>query len=101
MHQWKQKSIVILTRKSDYVAQEGKLNIFPNPAVNEINIRVEDYIGKYQLQLFNILGEKLLVKSVELNGQVIFTLDISSLAVGIYKIVLSFDSNVNSGTFVK
>ena len=83
------------------VSQQGKLKIFPNPAVQEINISVSDFEGKYQLQLINILGKQVIARTIELNGEEIFTLDVSSLAPGIYMVVLSDDDSVSKGTFVK
>jgi len=80
---------------------EGKLSIFPNPATTKININVADYLGIYRLLVINTLGEQVIDKIVELNEEEQYTIDISSLAKGIYMVVMSDEEEVLTGTFVK
>ena len=78
-----------------------KLNIFPNPAMNRLYIDISKYEGRMLLHVVNILGLQVISKSIELNGREIYSLDISSLEKGIYKVVMSNGKDIKSGTFVK
>lgn len=79
----------------------GALEIFPNPATQQVAVNVEDYEGKVQLQVVNVLGQQVIIKAIELGGEQTYSFDISSLAPGIYKMILSNDSDFAIGTFVK
>ena len=79
----------------------GILEIFPNPAVQKIRIDVNNYDGSMQLQVVNVLGQQVITKSVVLNGEEIYSVDISSLTKGMYKVVLLNGSDIGTGTFVK
>ncbi len=60
-----------------------KLKIFPNPAVELINITGEN-INSSTLQIININGEVVMNKSLDVNDGENITVDVSSLANGIY-----------------
>ena len=79
----------------------GELEIYPNPASQQVAVNVEDYDGRVQLQVVNVLGQQVFNKTVELNGEEIYSIDVSSLAKGMYKVVLFNDSDLGTGTFVK
>jgi len=79
----------------------GNLEIFPNPATGEINIRLSGYSGNMHLQVINILGQQFIDKPIELKGDNLYILDISPLLRGIYEVILRNDSGYSTGIFVK
>jgi len=58
----------------------NRINIYPNPAVNYINIKSEENLPR-ELYIFNVLGK--IVKNVTCNANTI-KIDISSLETGCY-----------------
>lgn len=56
-----------------------EIELYPNPVVNEINLKSEDIIKS--IEVFNSLGQSQLVEAV---GNYEYKLDISNLAAGIY-----------------
>ncbi|HLG36437.1 MAG TPA: T9SS type A sorting domain-containing protein, partial [Bacteroidia bacterium] len=75
--------------------------VYPNPASNQVSVYVEDYNGSVQLQVVNALGQQVFNKTVELNGEEIYSLDVSALATGMYKVILINHSDLSTGTFIK
>jgi hypothetical protein len=63
--------------------EEIAFNIYPNPAVNEINISVEDNAQIDILKIYNQLGQKIMQENNVTN-----TIDISTLPKGIYIVEL-------------
>jgi hypothetical protein len=80
---------------------EGQLELFPNPALDKISINVTGFEGTYKVQLINILGNPLITKTIDLDGEGIYTLDVSSFSHGIYIILLSNDESISKGMFLK
>lgn len=73
--------------------KEAKLNVFPNPAENEVKISVQtDEKGEYILMLFNNQGEKIYdmkkFKDDISNESLIYHLELKNLSSGLYYIVL-------------
>ena len=75
--------------------------VFPNPATHTISFNTNGYVGKLQLQVVNMLGQKIISEEVSLNGEETHTIDVSNLTRGIYKLLLLNDSELNEGSFVK
>jgi len=69
--------------------EEGKINVYPNPTSNILNIEVQD---KTELSITNMMGE--IVKTQTING--FSTVDVSKLNDGIY-----FIRYLNSGKVIK
>ena len=68
------------------------ISLYPNPANNQVNITVNDNAyDSIRIQVVNSLGQKL--QSTESNGQSTnnFSLDVSSLAAGLYFINVEVD----------
>ena len=67
------------------------LNIFPNPAMNEVNISLENYLGgDFDLKLYNSIGELILVQKINSNLKRIDTKEIPN---GVYTISISNEKN--------
>ena len=75
--------------------------VYPNPALEQISINVSDFDGIYHLYIANALGQQLISNEIDVSELEIYSLNVSSLAKGIYKVVLSNGSHLGTGTFVK
>ncbi|PZF73512.1 choice-of-anchor V domain-containing protein [Taibaiella soli] len=79
------------------------LNIFPNPAQNDINIHADNVTpGTYSLTVFDLTGKKLESKNVIANGSELETsVSVGGWAAGLYHIQLSKDGMKKVIPFVK
>lgn len=93
-----QRNEVIVPDDPDW---DGFLSLFPNPSVQQVFIDVSAFNGNVQLSVINMLGQRTMNEVLNLDGMTIYTLDISSFAPGIYKLILTEDFNFAVGTFVK
>lgn len=79
------------------------LAIYPNPATNFVNILLDESMGFQQLiQVFSVNGQLVLSKSSSnnhLNGAI--PLNISSLAEGVYSVVMKSEKTIKTGKIVK
>jgi len=73
-----------------------KVNLYPNPANNVLNIQSLSNIEK--VSVFNILGQEVIAKTP--NTELV-TLDVSNLQAGIYVVKTSVNGNVSSSKFIK
>ncbi len=77
------------------------LQLFPNPAITTLNVKT-NVDGDYQLKVYNILGE--IVYSVEENFQnnsISESIDISSLASGVYLVKVTSQNITSVKRFIK
>jgi len=77
------------------------MEIYPNPASQQVTINVENYDGSVKLQVVNVLGQRVFDKNIVLSGEETYTIDISSLAKGMYKIILLNGYDMGTGTMIK
>jgi len=85
--------------KYNYIAEEEQINFFvyPNPATNRLKIKLEN--GKIDsLSIINLKGQKLLSEIVNSKTN---TVDINSLAPGIYWLIVKTTKGEFKKTFVK
>ena len=63
-----------------------KLQVFPNPSVDKLNIQIENSTGtdKYELLFVDILGKQIRLNKTEPKANNYFEVDISSFKTGIY-----------------
>ncbi len=90
----------ILTENNTDLVNENII-IYPNPANNQINILASSLntninIPKilYELQIFDQLGNKVIVKDFTKNGQVQAKIDVSNLSSGVYTIAIKTNIGV-------
>ena len=76
--------------------KEITFNIYPNPAVNEMNIFVEDNAQIDIIKIYNQLGQNIMQEN-----NVVNTLDISSLPKGIYIIELVSGASIIRKKLIK
>ena len=79
------------------------VSLYPNPTQNILNVYVKD-IKLDQLEVVDVIGDQVLIQSVEELKNTVTTLDISSLANGMYFLKIHSDEQViivrfNKSTF--
>lgn len=78
-------------RSFDVVSEiEADVELFPNPASDEVTVRVADEIQ--QIVVFNVNGQQMFRQNYEGFGQA--TLDVSTLAAGVYMITVQTEEEV-------
>jgi PKD repeat protein len=80
------------------------LSLFPDPAQNQLNIRITSQDGgdDWALVVYDIIGQKILTRNIQLQpGQNTFALDISSLAPGVHILSLQHNKTLVTRRFVK
>jgi len=66
-------------------------SLYPNPAMNEVFISMENYSGNdFNLKMYNSIGDLVLVQKINTSNPKI---DINELAVGFYTLEISNDGN--------
>lgn len=74
------------------------MNVFPNPCTNEITLDIPKQVAAdWKVSVYNVLGEVMPIPTV-LPGN---KLDITSLAKGWYRLLLTSGENNYSTSFVK
>lgn len=77
----------------DYFQNEDVISIFPNPANESFNIKINNYIGKISLQLFDING-RIILEEINRDFSLEENISITNLSTGIYILKLSAE-NIN------
>ena len=70
------------------------INIYPNPAVNNVIINISSVKNASELSIYDITGRN--VYTENLTGQKQITLNVSDFASGIYNIIVSGDNTVTA-----
>jgi hypothetical protein len=66
-------------------AKDARVNIYPNPATNHINVFADQSLNAKSIAVFNILGRQLSTKDIKPNTLTTM-IDVSSLASGMYMV---------------
>ena len=72
------------------------VSMYPNPTVDRLNISASNTIKN--ASIFNILGKKVMSLEINKNSE---SIDVSSLASGIYLIKYSIDNAIGTAKFIK
>ena len=100
-----QKTLNVNTLTSSVPIKSSKqLKVFPNPVNRTLHFQTENYqYEKFQIKIFNLLGEQLLKKNFTKLAQGIssFELNTSGLNEGTYMYVISFGNETKHGEFIK
>ena len=78
------------TSLNEIDSENFKLNLYPNPAKNIINVEISD-LAEMNISITNIVGEQIQNKSYSVNRN---SIDISGLAQGAYQITISQNNKV-------
>lgn len=85
----------------DKLTEEKTFVLFPNPAALQLNMEITGYEGRTELILFDLRGQVMISKNLQLQGQDMHTINISSLPKGMYMISLSDDTTMTTMSFTK
>lgn len=77
---------------------QKKIEVYPNPAENKVNLRVNDVLIGSKAEIFNILGQKMFECLISHNEQ---NIDISQFNQGIYLLKLENDTGFITKKIVK
>lgn len=75
-------------------------NLFPNPATNKFSLEVEQGINQFDLEVYSILGKKILFKKVE-GFNALMDIDIADWGKGVYLVKVTSDNLVQTKKIVK
>lgn len=71
------------------VEESIRFGLFPNPAQNEVGVKLESFIGKkVNLTVYNNLGQAVLVRDIDEVLDMVETLSIADLSNGVYFVTL-------------
>lgn len=79
----------------DFLTTDFRL--YPNPAQDQLTIEMNDANSIYQLDVFDMLGKKVIFSEIQKMGQI----DVSTLATGTYVMKLNSNSQTTTVRFVK
>ena len=74
------------------VSKVDKIKIYPNPSHGTINIRTTGNNNIFSIKIYNIIGQ--LVKELEMHGEKILSIDLSSLPKGQYFLSLVTENDI-------
>jgi hypothetical protein len=93
-------SLANCTSLSVQASKMDTYKIYPNPATNEINIRVTQNYGRAQVSLVDINGRSVYKQQMDLNGTV--TVNFGQLQAGIYILNVNNNTiNINEKIIIK
>jgi pimeloyl-ACP methyl ester carboxylesterase len=77
--------------------EKGEMIIYPNPSNNTVTVQLKDGQGIGQIQVFNVLGQKLI--NTNQDKVSIFEFDVKDWSPGVYLIQLSTDRGLMNAKF--
>ena len=81
--------IMVMDPTGIYELNGNTVGIYPNPNTGQFNLElISNEATNYQVKLVNSLGVEVLNKSIEVNGNYSETIDVSSVAEGVYYLFL-------------
>ena len=81
---------------------ETKISVYPNPAVDILNILVENSTGELRIQLINTLGAEILSKTLaNESSENDYQLPISDLPKGMYLLKITSETQTNTIPWLK
>lgn len=88
----------LITQKTEI--KDTKIDLFPNPASNDINIDVPANFTVISYQIYDTLGTLIISKSDNIDGKKI-KIDVSDLKKGTYILILQLNNGFVSKKFIK
>lgn len=82
-------AIVLKTTTGILSIQEKDIEVFPNPAKNELNIKFKNTLSKSEVHIFDLNGKQVATKKIE-NNQI----DLSELTIGTYLLKLNEQTTI-------
>lgn len=82
--------VACASRGTEEASKKANFFVYPNPAKNILNIKVDNLVGKGEIFFTDLLGKQLKYQLLSLGNN---TIDISNLAKGLYLISLQSQNN--------
>ena len=77
-----------------------QLDVYPNPAIDIVNIKLNTLDEDADLEIYNMLGKVVMKKSYDLNAESL-SIDISEFATGVYILKVSNSESTSYKRFIK
>jgi hypothetical protein len=77
-----------------------QLDVYPNPAIDIVNIKLNTLNEDADLEIYNMLGKVVMKKSYDLNAESL-SIDISEFAIGVYILKVSNSESTSYKRFIK
>ncbi len=79
------ESEITVTSTSEAQFDATAFGLFPNPATNDLNIRIDNAsMTQFELNVFDLQGQRWLMRQESAAGQEVFSIDVSELPEGLY-----------------
>jgi aminopeptidase N len=88
----------IVTDVPEDYAKDIELSLYPNPVKNELNIKMQGFIGESEFSIYNELGKQLKTNRLSLESE--NTVDVSDLPNGVYIMVVNNGQQLYRRNFV-
>lgn len=96
------ETCILLTDTEEAPAEDVLVDLFPNPASDQLNLKTDPRMGAPdRIYFVNALGQTLSLKSTSSNGGLITSADVSTLSPGLYFVVLEFGNSRRMKKWVK
>lgn len=93
-------SIGSLTSVQD-AQQENLMSLYPNPALNELNCRIDENMGKSTIEIFNSIGELVSKQTLNITQGEVIRINTENLTPGNYHIRISNGSLEMKKNFIR
>tara|TARA_B100001939_G_C16577326_1_gene461187 strand:- start:289 stop:582 length:294 start_codon:yes stop_codon:yes gene_type:complete len=77
-----------------------QLDVYPNPAIDIVNIKLNTVNEDADLEIYNMLGKVVMKKSYDFNAESL-SIDISEFATGVYILKVSSSESTSYKRFIK
>ena len=77
-----------------------QLDVYPNPAIDIVNIKLNTVNEHADLEIYNMLGKVVMKKSYDFNAESL-SIDISEFATGVYILKVSSSESTSYKRFIK
>ena len=77
-----------------------QLDVYPNPAIDIVNIKLNTLNEDASLEIYNMLGKVVMKKSYDFNAESL-SIDISEFATGVYILKVSSSESTSYKRFIK
>ena len=74
----------------------SRILIYPNPATDVINLKIDDFSDELEIEIYTELGQRLLYQQEYISGNTSITLDVQTLSTGMYFVRLTSGSNTHT-----
>ena len=91
---------VTICQAIDNIINNVTINIFPNPAISDITISISNAEEVERIEIFDLLGNKLISEQVNGIAEMELFYDISDIPSGTYLIYLKGNSEFYSRSFI-